>query len=236
MRKPAVALLLATVLMSLMITSAYASTASIEAKISSVNQELNVAFKFVVENATYHILKSNSSLFNETSVPGTIQRNFVSEGHTGLTYSNAAISYNDTGESILSTFQLSGQGVISYTIDRTAGTESFQVSTIWREFSLNITDGPFFNFTQDLSSPLTQWTNSSAKGIASFSYSNSTAGVSCIFELPSSATNVALTGTTISFNVPYQVPWEDKLIDSPVLVLIALAVAGLIIFVYRKTR
>jgi hypothetical protein len=236
LRKPAVALLLATALMSLMIASAYASTASIEAKISSANQELNVAFTFVMSNATYNILKSNSGLLNETSVPRAIQTNFVKEGHTGLTYSNPAISYNDTSKSILSTFQLSGQGVISSTNDRTAGTENFQISTIWREFSLNITDGPFFNFTQNLGTPLTAWTNSTANGIASFSYSNIVAGVSCIFELPSSAKNVALTGTTISFNVPYQVPWEDKLIDSPVLVLIALAVVGLIIFVYRKTR
>jgi hypothetical protein len=235
LRKHAVALLLAVALTSLLIASAYASTASIEVSINNVNQELSVTFEFVMDNITYTSLKSNSGLLNATSVPRAIQTEFTKEGHTGLTYSNAAISYNGANDSILSTFQLSGQGVVSSTIDRTAGIESFQVSTTWREFSLNIT-GLFFNFTLNLGTPLTQWTNSTVNGITSFVFSNSTAGVSCTFELPGSATNIARTAQTISFNVPYQVPWEDKLIDSPILVLIALAVVGLIVFVYRKTR
>ena len=235
MKKPAVALLLALVLTSLLVTSAYAQTVSIEANFNNASQQLNVTFEFVMDNATYTILRNNSSLLNATSVPGAIQTEFTKEGHTGLTYSNVAISYNNTGSSIISTFQLSGQSVISSTIDRATGIESFQLSTTWRKFSLNITD-LFFNFTRDLGTSLTQWTNTTANGIPSFSFSNSTEGVSCTFELPSSATNVAIVGETISFDVPYQVPFGDKLIDSPILVLIVLAVVGLIIFVYRKTR
>ena len=235
MGKHAFALLLAVILPSVLIASAYGSTASIEVNINHVNQTLSVSFEFTVNNVTYANLKNNSSLLNATSVPRAIQTEFTSKGHTGLTYSDAAISYNDTSYSILSMFQLSGQGVVSSAINRVAGVQSFQVSTTWREFSLNITD-LVFNFTADLGTPLTQWTNSTVSGTTSFSLSNSTKGVSCTFELPSSATNVARTGTTISFDMPYQVPWEDKLIDSPILVLIALAVVGLIIFVYRKTR
>jgi len=230
----AVALLLTVVLTSLLIASAYASTASIQANIDNVNQELNVTFKLMMDNATiYNRLKNNSSLLNETSIPRTIQTNFAKKGE--LTYSNAGISYG-ANYSILSTFQLSGQGVMSSTIDRATGIQSFQVSTTWREFSLNITDGPFFNFTNNLATPLTEWKSNATNGIQSFIFSNSTAGVSCSFVLPNSATNVARASQTISFDVPYQVPFGDKLIDSPVLVLIALAVAGLIIFVYRKTR
>ena len=235
MRETAIAFLLALVLTSLLITSAYAQTASIKANFNSVSQQLNVTFEFVMNNANYTILENNSSLLNATSVPGAIQTNYAKEGHTGLTYSNAAISYNNTGSSILSTFQLSGQGVVSSTIDRATGIESFQLSTAWRKFPLNITD-LFFNFTQDLGTSLTLWTNTTANGIPSFSFSNSTEGVSCTFELPSSATNVARIGETISFDVPYQVPFGDKLIDSPIFVLIVLAVVGLIIFVYRKTK
>jgi hypothetical protein len=234
-KKHAIALLFAVVLTSVLIGSACASTASINVNINNVNQTLSVSFEFVMDNLTYANLKNNSSLLNATSVPRAIQTEFTSKGLTGLAYSNAAISHNETSHSILSTFQLNGQGVVSSTINRAAGVQSFQVSTTWREFSLNITD-LFFNFTQDLGTPLTQWTNSTVNGITSFIFSNSTEGVSCTIELPSSAANVALTGTTISFNVPYQVPWEDKLINSPILVLIALAVVGLIIFVYRKTR
>jgi hypothetical protein len=235
LRKSAVAFLLALVLTSLLVTSAYASTVSIQANLNSSSQELNVTFEFAMDNATYNILKNNSSLLNATSVPRTIQTNYAKEGHTGLTYSNAQIFHNDKNSSIISTFQLSGQGVISSTINRATGIESFQLSTMWRKFALNTTD-LFFNFTQDLGTSLTQWMNTTANGIPSFSFSNSTEGVSCTFELPSSATNVARVGETISFDVPYQVPFGDKLIDSPILVLIVLAVVGLIIFVYRKTR
>jgi len=236
LRKRAAALFLVVALTSLFIASSYASnTASIEANINNANQELNISFEFVMTNASYALLRNNSSLLNETSVPNAIQTNFVKEGHTGLAYSNPAISYNSTSDSILSTFQLSGSSVVSSTTDRATGVQTFQVSTTWREFSLNIT-GLFFNFTKNLATPLTQWTNSTVNGIQSFVFSNSTAGVSCTFVLPSSATNVVRTATAISFDVPYQVPFGDKLIDSPILVLIALAVVGLIIFVYRKTR
>jgi len=234
--KHAVALLLAIVLTNLFIASAYASAVTIEANITNTNQRLSVTYVFVVSNTTYSILKNNSTILNGTTVPRVIQTNFIKQGHTGITFSNQAISYNDSGYSINSTFQLFGKDVISSTTDRSTGIQSYQVSTTWREFSLNVSGKLFFNFTKNLETPLTEWTNNTTNGIQSFVFSNSTAGVSCSFELPSSATNVARTGTSISFDVPYQIPFGDRLINSPVLVLIALAVAGLIIFVYRKTR
>ncbi len=227
---------LATVMAGVLITSTYAATVSIEANIS---QDFNVVFQFTVDNGNYTNLKTHTNLMNETTVPETIQKSFLSKGNStlnALEFSNATIYFNDTARSIRSAFQLSGQGIISSTIDRAASVENFQMSTEWRKFFLNITKSFYFNFTQDLAAPLTGWTNSTVNGIFSFSFSNSTTGVACTFELPSSATNILRMGETISFDVPYQTPWGDKLIDSPILILIVLAIVGLVIFVYRKIR
>ena len=230
MRKFAIGVFLAAVLASMSITSTYASTVSIGA---SISQDFSFVFQINVDNETiYTNLKTNPKLMNETTVPETIARARAN----ALVYSNATIDFNNTSRSIRSTFDLSGQGIINSTIDKGAGVENFQMSTEWRKFFLNVTGNFYFNFTQDLAAPLTGWTNSTANGITSFSFSNSTADVSCTFELPSSATNILRIGETISFDVPYQTPWVDKLIDSPILILIGLAIVGVVIFVYRKIR
>lgn len=226
---------LVAVLAGVLITSTYATTVSIEANIS---QDFNVVFQFTVDNATYTNLKTHSNLMNKTTLPEAIQKSFSSKGNStlnALEFSNTTIEFNDTARSISSAFDLSGQGIISSTIDRTTSIETFTMNTEWRKFYLNITNNFSFNFTQDLAAPLTGWTNRTVNGITSFS-SNSTAGMSCTFNLPSSATNILRIGETISFDVPYQTPWGDKLIDSPILILIGLAIVGVIIFVYRKTR
>ena len=237
MRKLAMGVFLVAVLAGVLITSTYATTVSIEANIS---QDFSVVFQFTIGNETiYTNLKTNTNLINETTVPETIRTSFLSKGNlapNALEYSNATIDFNDTALSIRSAFDLSGQGIISSTIGRTTSIETFTANTEWRKFYLNITNNFSINFTQDLAAPLTTWTNSTVNGIPSFSFSNSTAGVSCTFDLPSSATSVTTIGETISFNVPYQTPWVDKLIDSPILILIALAIAGVVIYVYRKTR
>lgn len=229
MRKLAMGVFLAAVLAGVLITSTYATTVSIEATIS---QDLNVVFQFTIDNETiYANLKTHPQLMNETTVPETIRKDYA------ITYSDANITYpNDTSHLIRSGFHLTGQGAINSTIERSSSVENFQISTKWRKFFLNITKNFSFNFTHDLATPLTQWTNTTVGGITSFSFSNSTTGVSCTFELPSSAINILRVGETISFDVPYQTPWVDKLIDSPILILIGLAIVGMVIFVYRKIR
>jgi hypothetical protein len=177
---------------------------------------------------------------NETTVPEAIWTNFVSKGHTtlnALTFSDTSIPlFNDTRSSIRSTFHLSGLDIINSTVDKTAGIETFKMSTEWRKFHLNVTNWRAFNFEQSLAAPLNTWTKSTIDGVITFSFSNSTANMSCAFKLPSYATNIFAVGESIVFDAPYEPPWEDKLINSPVLILVGLAMLGGIILVYRKIR
>jgi hypothetical protein len=110
------------------------------------------------------------------------------------------------------------------------------MNTDWRKFSLNITTGFSFDFSQSLATPLAEWTNSTVEGITSYNYSNPTAGVSCSFSLPNYASNMVVVGDIMIFDAPYEPPFEDKLINSPILILVGLAIVGAIVFVYRKIR
>lgn len=237
MSKFAIGVLLVVILTSVIIASAYATKASIEV---NIDRDFSVVFEFTLENSTtYNNLKTNTQLMNENTVPEAIEADFASKGHTSLTaiqFSDATIYFNDTAYSIRSTFHLTGQDIINSTIDKTAGIETFKMSTDWRKFHLNVTNGFLLYFDQSLAASLTTWKNSTTDGITTFSFSNSTANVSCAFKLPSYATNVFAVGETIIFDAPYEPPWEDKLINSPVLILIGLAVVGAIFFVYRKIR
>lgn len=236
MSKFAIGVFLVTILTSVLIASAYATTVSIEA---SIGRDFNVVFRFTVDNDTYTNLKTNPQLMNENTVPEAIEADFANKGHTSLTaiqFSDVTIDFNDTAHVIHSTFHLSGQDIINSTIDKTAGIETFKMSTEWRKFHLNVTNGFLFNFEQSLAASLTNWTNSTINRIITFSFSNSTSGVSCAFKLPSYASSVFAVGESIIFDAPYEPPWEDRLINSPVLILTGLAIVGTIIFVYRKIR
>lgn len=119
MKKYVIGVLLAIVLTGVLITSTYAMTVSIEA---SIGRDFAVVFEFTVDNgAIYTNLKNSPQLMNETTVPSSIWTDFVSKGHTNLnalTYSDVAIFFNDTRNSIRSTFHLSGLDIINSTIDK----------------------------------------------------------------------------------------------------------------------
>lgn len=237
MRKTSVCAFLAVVLFSMsLVASVHATTVSIEA---NVGRDFGIVFEFAVSNETYTNVKTNPKLMNASTVPETIWSNFVSSRQLALDalgYSDNTIDFNDAAHSIRSSFHLSGRAIINSTVNRVAGIETFRMSTEWRKFNLNIANGFSYDFAQSLAAPLTDWTNTTANGITSYSYSNITVGVSCSFKLPSYASNILVSAENLFFDAPYEPPLEDKLINSPVLILIGLAVVGVIVFVYRKIR
>jgi hypothetical protein len=218
----------------MVIASAYASSVSIEV---SIERDFNVVFQFTIDNATLY--ESLKATMNAVTVPDAILRDFFSKNKNSLLdalqYSEPSISF-PTSNSIRSAFRLYGSGIINSTVDRVAMVETFRMNTAWREFNLTITGDFFYNFTQSLATSLAEWNESTVDGITSFTYSNPTAGVSCSFKLPAYATNAFAVGETIFFDAPYEPPWEDKLINSPILILIGLAIAGVVVFAYRKIR
>jgi hypothetical protein len=228
MRKLVFSVLLAVILCSALVASVHATLVTVE---TSITQDFHVVFTFLgINMSIYGNIKSNMT---EDTVPTALQKE-----HLEVEYYSQSISFNDTSDSIVSVFNLRGSSIINSTIDRAAKIETFQMNTAWRKFYLNVTGDFHFNFTQDFAKPLSYWTNSTTGGVRSYSYSNSTAegSFSFSFQLPSDASNIAVSGDTITFDTPYTPTFTDNLINSPILILIALAVAGVIIFFYRKIR
>jgi len=233
-KKSAVIMLLTLVLPSMLIASVYASV-SIEA---SISRDFGVTFEFTISNVTlYNSIKNNRLIMNETTVPDAIWRNLADKGYFRVEYFSPAISFNDTLQLVVSTFHLRGPDVINSTVNRAASTETFMANTMWRKFYLNITANFSYNFTQILAASLPEWTKSTPlDGATSFNYSDPTAEVMCSFSVRKDAANIYAVGETIIFDAPYETPWEDKLINSPALILIALAVVGLVVLAYRRIR
>jgi len=228
MRKSMFIVLFIIILCNASVASVHATSVTVK---TSITQDFQVVFTFSDINATIYGNIKNSGLMTRDTVPTSLQN-----GHLGVEYYSQAIGFNDTTDSIVSSFNLRGPSVVNSTIDRAAKIETFRMNTEWRKFYLNVTSDFHFNFTQDFAQQLSYWTNSTAEGVRSYSYSNSTTGVSFSFQLPSNASNIVVSGDTITFDAPYEPSFEDNLINSPILILIALAVAGVIIFFYRKIR
>ena len=234
MKNTVAPVILAFVLFGILVTSAYSSV-SIEA---SITRDFRVVFEFTNINSTiYENLKNNALIMNETTVPEAIWRNLAEKGLISVEYYNSSINFNDTTRSVRSAFNLRGPDIITSTINRGALTETFTANTTWRKFFLNISSGFSFNFTQTFATPLADWNRTALPdGGTIYSLANVTAGASCSFALPKEANGVFIVGDVVIFDLPYEPPWEDKFINSPLLILIALAVAGAVIFVYRKVR
>jgi hypothetical protein len=225
MRQSMFVVLFVVILFSALIASVHATSVNVE---TIITQNFHVVYTFLdINKIMYENIKSNMT---KDTVPTALvaQKEYSIDSQT--------ISFNDATYSIVSSFNLQGSNIINSTIDRAAKIEIFHIDTAWRKFFLNVTTDFYFNFTKDFVQPLSYWTNSTAEGVRSYSYSNSTTGVSFSFKLPRDASNIVLAGDTITFDTPYEPSFIDNLINSPILILIALAVAGVIIFFYRKIR
>lgn len=231
MRKFMFGALLTVILCNVLVVSVYATSVTVE---TGITQNFHVVYTFSnINESIYGNIKTNMT---KDTVPTALHDNMVQKGHVGVDPYNQSITFNDNIYSIVSAFNLQGTSIINSTINRAAKIETFRMNTVWRKFYLNVTTDFHFNFTQDLAKPLYNWTNSTAGGITSYSYLNSTAEVTFSFQLPSYASNTAVSGDMITFDAPYKTSFEDSLISSPILILIALAVAGVIVYVYRKIR
>jgi hypothetical protein len=231
MRKSTLVLSLAVILLSALIASVHATPVTVE---TSITQNFRVVYTFSDINKTmYENIKGNMT---KDTVPIALYNSMVKKGLSKVDYNSQSISFNGTTYAIVSAFNLQGSSIINSTIDRSAKIETFRINTVWREFFLNVTTDFYFNFTRDFGESLSYWANSTTGGVRSYSYSNSTTGASFSFLLPRNASNIVVNGDTITFETPYESSFEDNLINSPILILIALAVAGVIIYFYRKIR
>jgi len=227
----------------LILSTALPVNAQITTK-STVDDSLFVTYDFEnLDPTIYNETKTNPN-FNTSTIPQTIAKNMEQNNQPQVKWGPGPQTniYNDTNNAIHISFFLSGSDIISYTLNRTTMKRTWQVKTEWRKFKVNLTSDFSIDFTEDLAKPIADWqkvnyTDTQGNLHLAYYYENKqTAPLDMFFSiiLPSSASNIGVQGDTVIYDMPPS--FEDQLLNSPFLILGALAVILVIILIYRKVR
>lgn len=209
---------------------------------STINEDIFVTIDFNgIDPSTYANVKANTR-FNATTIPPIIIENLAQRNLRRVRWGYARIDYDDIESSVHVAFRLSGSDIVSFTVDKTTMVRTYQVSTDWRKFRVDLADGFSVDFAQYFSTPLSLWQKTNrvdALGIHHSAYHHEHLGegffnMSFYFILPSTATKVQASEDTITFEVPPNS--EDVFLNSPLLVLGPVMAISVIVVAYRKTK
>jgi hypothetical protein len=197
---------------------------------SDAEENVNVVFHLI--NITDYQSIKNQNLISQSTIPEAI----IDQAQTRINYSAANLSFNDSANSVIASFDLEGPGVLEATLDMDKMAKKFELETGWRKFNLNLTVVSY-NFAEFLDEPVAEWQNQTDdEGRTCFVYSSNDTDLSFSFKLPPSAKNVQIAGNkeTIIFEIPLST--GDNLLNSPFLILIAVIIGNIIAFLCRKTK
>lgn len=232
MRKTAY-LTLATILILSVIIPVNASTSATKV---TVDDSLFVTYDFENLNSTlYNQIKTNTQ-FNISTIPQTIKQNMEQKDQKLVNWwpGPQTNMYDDANNAIHISFFLGGSDIISFKVNGTTLKRSYELNTEWRKFQISLTNNLTLNFAQYLDKGVADWQKTNA---TTFYYENKQTGtleITFSIVLPSSASNIRVQGDTISYDMPPRL--EDQLLNSPFLILGAIAVALVIALIYKKTR
>jgi len=241
MRNVAITCLVA-VLLVMLIADAHASVTIY----ATVNEGVSVDFKFEDIDPTLYNETVQQGLFNVSTIPMAVQEYFIQQNLTNviMDYAPTQEVFNDLTRSIHVSFSLGGPDITHVTVSRETANRVFNVSVGWRKFSVNLTETFLLNFTEHFGKPMTNWEFMNYTDIenkthpAYYSSSNYTARptfeLRWYFVLPTIATDVYAVRDNIIFELPPS--FEDSLLNSPFIILIALVVVNIAVFLYRRER
>jgi len=198
-----------------------------------IDDSLSVTYEFA--NLSQPVYEQARIEFTPQRIAEAIVENFE-KGNQTLHWgpSPSPIEFDDNTRTVRNSFFLSGSSMVSFTLNKTTLRRIYEVKTDWRKIKVNLTSSYSVDFAQRLSKPVSEWQKPTASTF--FHESKETGAPDILFyiSLPASALAVQAEGDTIFYEgEPYL---EDQLLNSPFLILIALIVAVIIIFVYRKAR
>lgn len=210
-----------------------------------VGDNFHISFDFRnLDSATYSaIMAAYPDVFNSTSIPRAIVKSLGKQGFNKVSYpSPPSIVFSDAEKSIHVEFFLEGADVISYTVNKTSLARLYTARTTWIKFEVKLTITLTLNFTSYFTTQVSNWQkiNRAIGGITytAFYFSSAVSQVpldsSCYIILPATALNIEAVGTTVIFEMP-SLP-EDRLINSPILILGAIVLIDVVFIVYRKIR
>jgi len=218
-------IVLASLIAVLILSAVLPVNASITTK-AAVDDSLFITYDFEnIDPIIYDQIKANPQ-FNISTIPQTIIKN--------LEEKNQKLVKWGANQAVHISFFLSGSDIISFTVNETTLKRTYQVKTEWRKFQIDLTGNFSIDFAQRLAQPVAEWQK---KYKTTFYYENSETGALDVFfnlVLPASAERVQVEGDTVFYDMPPR--FEDQLLNSPFLILGAIAVALVIVLIYRKAR
>jgi len=188
-------------------------------------------------NRTLHFVYSRHNIdegFNVSTIPNAIEGIFEQQGLTdarAICDLNQEIFDDDT-LSVHVKFFLAGSDIISYTLNKTDMTRTFRVEAEWRKFEISFTQNFSLDFEEHFGVPLTEWRQVSHT--FEKSVEEDSIEMSFQFILPEEAFDIQAEEDTIIFKVPPV--FEDKLLNSPFLILGVIIIVIMIVVVYRRVR
>jgi len=198
-----------------------------------IDDSLSITYEFA--NLDQTVYEQALVEFTAEKIPEIIVENFE-KGSQTLHWgpSPSPIESDNTTRTIRNSFFLSGSSIMSFTLNKTTLRRIYEVKTDWRKIKVNLTSSYSVDFTQRLSKSVSEWQKLSATTF--FHESKETGAPDILFYivLPASASAAQAEADTIFYEgEPYL---EDQLLNSPFLILVALIIALIIIFIYRKAR
>ena len=200
---------------------------------TTINENVHVTFEFAdIETQLYSEIKAEG--FNVSTIPNAIEGIFEQQG---LTDARAICDLNqkifdDYTRSMQVRFFLAGSDIISYTLNKTDMTRTFRLEAEWRKFEISFTQNFSLDFEEHFGVPLTEWRQVSHT--FEKSVEEDSIEMSFQFILPEEAFDIQAEEDTIIFKVPPV--FEDKLLNSPFLILGVIIIVIMIVVVYRRVR
>jgi len=204
---------------------------------STVDDSVFVSYSFENLDAdVYSAIMANLD-FNSSTIPKMIMQNLQEQNFKLVRWGlgpQPDIVSDDATRSIKTEFYLGGSDIISFTFNRTTMSRIYKVRTDWRKIKVNLTTNLTVDFASRLAKPLAEWQKTSP---TTFFYQNSepnTIDILFYLNIPQSASRIQVQADTVTYEMPPLL--SDQLINSPFLVLGAIAVALVIALVYRRAR
>ena len=223
---------LLTVLVGVLILSSFALAKGQITGNVSVDESLFVTFEF--KGLDQEVYVQALTQFTAQRIPETIANNVEKKNQTVL-WGTAALEHDNASRMIRNSFYLGGSGIVSFTVNKTTLKRVYEVKTDWRKFKVNITDSFSVDFASALATPVAEWPPKT--DATTFYYENRNTGILDVLfylALPASATGIRVQGDTVFYEGAPAL--EDQFLGTPFLILIALAVALVIVLLYRKVR
>jgi len=214
---------------------------------AAMNEEVHVAFHFTGFNSTTYNEIVSSGLLDASTIPRIIQENFERRNLTA-----AECIFDPTQDifdnlTIRVEFYILGSDIVHFAVNKTTMNRIYGVATEWRKFHVNLTEDISLNFTEYLGRPLSMsppwrlinYTDPSDE-IHKAYYCNCTSpssfGTECYFVMPSEATNVHIGEDMETIVFELSPSFGESLLNSPFLILGAMAVAIIVSSLYRSVR